>query len=125
MALTTGDGASTEEPGKPDPHGFGANGSHPVRPEVNQQQLTKQTNMQTRIQTKIMFGLTTAAFLALSHANAADNYKIDPAHTSIGFSVRHMGVSNVKGHFDEFAGSMVLDNGSHLRRQRPRYRSKA
>jgi len=58
-----------------------------------------------------MLGLTTAAFLALSHANAADSYKIDPAHTSVGFSVRHMGVSNVKGHFDDFAGSVVLDNG--------------
>ena len=50
--------------------------------------------------------------MALSHATAADNYKIDPAHSSVGFSVRHMGVSNVKGHFDEFAGSLVLDNGS-------------
>ena len=30
----------------------------------------------------------------------------------MGFSVRHMGVSNVKGHFDEFVGSLVLDNGS-------------
>ena len=61
---------------------------------------------------KTIIGLTTAAFLALSHATAADNYKIDPAHSSVGFSVRHMGVSNVKGHFDEFAGSLVLDNGS-------------
>ena len=62
--------------------------------------------------TKSLMGLTAAVFLLLSHANAADNYKIDPAHTSVGFSVRHMGVSNVKGHFDEFAGSIVLDNGS-------------
>ncbi|HTL59627.1 MAG TPA: YceI family protein [Candidatus Limnocylindrales bacterium] len=61
---------------------------------------------------KTLSGLTAATFLLLSHANAADNYKIDPAHTSVGFSVRHMGVSNVKGHFDEFAGSVVLDNGT-------------
>ncbi len=61
---------------------------------------------------KTIIGLTAAAVLALSHATAADNYKIDPAHSSVGFSVRHMGVSNVKGHFDEFAGSLVLDNGS-------------
>ena len=64
------------------------------------------------MRTKTIIGLTTAAFLALSNATAADNYKIDPAHTSVGFSVRHMGVSNVKGHFDDFAGSVVLDNGS-------------
>ena len=61
---------------------------------------------------KAIIGLTAAAVLALSHARAADNYKIDPAHSSVGFSVRHMGVSNVKGHFDEFVGSLVLDNGS-------------
>jgi len=59
-----------------------------------------------------LLGLTAAAVLLLSKANATDNYKIDPAHTSVGFSVRHMGVSNVKGHFDEFVGSLVLDNGS-------------
>jgi polyisoprenoid-binding protein YceI len=61
---------------------------------------------------KTVIGLTTAALLALSHANAADNYQIDPAHSSVGFSVRHMGLSNVKGHFDDFTGSLVLDNGS-------------
>jgi polyisoprenoid-binding protein YceI len=60
----------------------------------------------------VIFGLTAAACLVLSRAHAVDNYKIDPAHTSIGFSVRHMGVSNVKGHFDDFAGSLALDNGS-------------
>ena len=59
-----------------------------------------------------MLGLAAVAVLLLSKANATDNYKIDPAHTSVGFSVRHMGVSNVKGHFDEFVGSLVLDNGS-------------
>jgi polyisoprenoid-binding protein YceI len=61
---------------------------------------------------KTTLGLTAAAFLLLPQANAADTYKIDPAHSSLGFSVRHMGVSNVKGHFDEFTGSLVLDNGA-------------
>jgi len=64
------------------------------------------------MRTKSIIGLTATALLALSHATAADNYKIDPAHSSVGFSVRHMGVSNVKGHFDEFVGSLVVDNGS-------------
>jgi polyisoprenoid-binding protein YceI len=67
----------------------------------------------TLMRNKTIIGLTAAAaVLALSHATAADNYKIDPAHSSVGFSVRHMGVSNVKGHFDDFSGSVVLDNGS-------------
>ena len=68
-------------------------------------------NKKTNMQTKTISVLTTAALLVLSHANAADNYKIDPAHSSLGFSVRHMGVSNVKGHFDDFAGLLVMDNG--------------
>ena len=64
------------------------------------------------MQTKTIIGISVTALLTLSHAAAADHYKIDRAHTSVGFSVRHMAVSNVKGHFDEFVGSLVLDNGS-------------
>ena len=53
-----------------------------------------------------------AAVLLLSpFAHAADTYKIDPAHTSIGFSVRHLGLSNVRGQFKEFAGVIMLDGG--------------
>lgn len=52
-----------------------------------------------------------AALLLGSVAYAADNYKIDPAHTRVGFSVRHFGINNVKGNFDEFVGSLVLDEG--------------
>jgi polyisoprenoid-binding protein YceI len=42
-------------------------------------------------------------------ASAADEYKIDPAHTSVTFSVRHMLVSNVPGRFKEVSGTIVLD----------------
>ena len=69
------------------------------------------TNQNRTVRNTVILGLT-AASLAFSHATAADNYKIDPAHSSVGFSVRHMGVSNVKGHFDSFTGSLVLDNSS-------------
>ena len=68
--------------------------------------------MQTRIHARILLGLTAVGCLVVPSAKAADTFKIDRAHSSIGFSVRHMGVSNVKGHFDEFAGSLMLDNGS-------------
>lgn len=60
---------------------------------------------------RALCGVAAAAFLLLPGANAADNYKIDPAHASITFSIRHLGISNVKGRFDEFAGSVVLDDG--------------
>ena len=50
-----------------------------------------------------------AALVIGSPALAADTYKVDPAHSSIGFSVRHLGISNVKGKFTEFAGTLVLE----------------
>lgn len=37
-------------------------------------------------------------------------YKIDPAHTSVHFSVRHMMVSNVRGEFAKVSGTVVLDS---------------
>ena len=52
-----------------------------------------------------------AAGLALiAPALAADIYKIDPAHTTITFSVRHLGINSVKGQFKEFAGLIVVDD---------------
>ena len=36
---------------------------------------------------------------------AADQYKIDHAHSSIGFSVRHMLISKVKGEFENYTGT--------------------
>jgi polyisoprenoid-binding protein YceI len=62
----------------------------------------------------VFWALTVSATLLASQGFAADLYKIDPAHTSVAFSVRHMGVSNVKGHFDDFTGSLLLD-GSTLK----------
>jgi polyisoprenoid-binding protein YceI len=40
---------------------------------------------------------------------AADSYTVDPAHTTVGFSVRHMGISNVKGTFPGVSGTLMLD----------------
>ncbi|AIG64334.1 polyisoprenoid-binding protein [Corynebacterium atypicum] len=36
------------------------------------------------------------------------NYAIDPAHTLIGFSVRHAMVTKVRGRFDDFEGSVEI-----------------
>jgi polyisoprenoid-binding protein YceI len=63
------------------------------------------------MQIKTTLASITAALLLGSVAYAADTYKIDPAHTSIGFSVRHLGLSNVRGQFKEFAGVIVLEDG--------------
>lgn len=39
----------------------------------------------------------------------ADNYKLDVAHTEVGFSVKHLMISNVKGRFEKFNGSFEYD----------------
>lgn len=43
---------------------------------------------------------------------AADTYKIDPAHSTVGFSVTHMVINTIHGKFKEFDGSVVVDNNS-------------
>ncbi len=40
---------------------------------------------------------------------AAATYVLDKAHCNIGFSVKHMVISNVKGKFDDFEGSFDFD----------------
>jgi polyisoprenoid-binding protein YceI len=42
-------------------------------------------------------------------ARAADTYNIDAAHSTVGFSVSHLVINTVKGKFDEFSGSVVVD----------------
>lgn len=41
---------------------------------------------------------------------AADTYAIDPVHTNVGFSVKHLVISNVHGKFKEFDGTIVFDD---------------
>jgi polyisoprenoid-binding protein YceI len=33
---------------------------------------------------------------------------VDPAHSSIEFSIKHMGIANVRGHFSEFEGKLEV-----------------
>ncbi len=58
---------------------------------------------------KVFAGLAGGLLLA-SIAFGADIYKIDPVHTNIGFSVRHMGITNVKGKFGDVSGTIVYDD---------------
>lgn len=41
-------------------------------------------------------------------------YVADPAHSTVGFTVRHMGIATVRGHFTDFSGTLVSEDG-HLR----------
>lgn len=36
-------------------------------------------------------------------------WTIDPAHTNVNFGIRHMGISTVRGRFDDVAGTIVAD----------------
>ncbi len=40
---------------------------------------------------------------------AADTYKLDPAHTSVGFSISHLVISEVSGRFNDVAGEVTID----------------
>ena len=42
-------------------------------------------------------------------ATGLATWKIDPAHSEVGFSVRHMMVSNVRGRFSDVTGTIKLD----------------
>ncbi|MEU6008420.1 YceI family protein [Streptomyces sp. NPDC001698] len=54
---------------------------------------------------------TTAAPAAVNPDLAAltGDYTIDPSHTTLGFVARHAMVTNVKGKFNDFTGSLHLD----------------
>lgn len=40
---------------------------------------------------------------------AADEYKIDPVHSTVAFSVKHMVVNTVHGRFNDYAGQILFD----------------
>ncbi|MBI3467176.1 MAG: YceI family protein [Planctomycetes bacterium] len=56
--------------------------------------------------------LVTLGSLAASsgRAPAADAYQVDPVHSSMVFSVKHMGASNFYGRFNNITGSFTLDD---------------
>ena len=62
--------------------------------------------------TRLAVPFTAAALLlgigTLAHAQSTA-LKIDPAHSAAEFSIRHMGLSNVHGHFGGVAGTVTLD----------------
>jgi polyisoprenoid-binding protein YceI len=53
--------------------------------------------------------LLIAAAVALSAPALAATWQIDPAHSNVSFSVRHMMVSNVRGEFTKVSGTVEGD----------------
>jgi len=52
-----------------------------------------------------------AVLFVVAIAARADTYKIDPAHTSVGFTISHLVISEVEGRFNDVAGEVTLDDG--------------
>jgi polyisoprenoid-binding protein YceI len=55
-----------------------------------------------------------AALFIASGTLLAAPFDVDPAHSSVGFKVRHLMISNVKGHFGTFSGRYDFENGKLL-----------
>ncbi len=53
--------------------------------------------------------------LFLPHFVFADTYDIDPVHSHIGFSVRHLVISNTTGKFNKYAGTFELDEKDNIK----------
>lgn len=58
---------------------------------------------------KRLIGLIVAVALMVPFYAQAATYTLDPAHTSIGFKVKHLMITNVKGVFEKFQGTLILD----------------
>jgi len=56
--------------------------------------------------------LTSLMALSLSTWLWAGNYTVDASHSSVGFKIKHLMISNVKGGFDRFEGLFEYDEKS-------------
>jgi len=68
--------------------------------------ILKDKSMNMRKHTLVL----TAALLLSTLAFAADEYKIDKVHSTVGFSVKHLVISSVPGRFTDFDGTIVYDD---------------
>lgn len=60
--------------------------------------------------TSKVLALATMSLLAIPATAKAGTWDIDPAHSTIEFSVKHMMVSTVKGQFEKVKGTIELDD---------------
>jgi polyisoprenoid-binding protein YceI len=57
---------------------------------------------------RLLVFILAAALLAPLNVLAA-TYTLDTAHTTIGFKVKHLMIANVKGSFEKFKGTVIID----------------
>lgn len=58
---------------------------------------------------RVALGIVVAVAMAVSAAAQAGSWRIDPNHSAAQFSVRHLGVSTVRGAFMKVSGSASYD----------------
>lgn len=58
--------------------------------------------------TSMLAAVAVALSASVAFGESKDEYALDKDHTSVGFSVRHMGITNVRGVFGEFDGKIKL-----------------
>jgi polyisoprenoid-binding protein YceI len=46
----------------------------------------------------------------------AGTWSVDPVHSSVGFSVKHLGIANVRGKFEDFHGTLEIGEGDETAR---------
>src|SRR5512133_2919084 len=59
---------------------------------------------------RIIVSISTIIALALPAFASATTWTIDPDHSNVGFKVRHLMVSNVKGSFDKHTGRVEIND---------------
>lgn len=59
---------------------------------------------------RIIASISTIVALAFPAFAFASTWTIDPDHSNIGFKVRHLMVSNVRGSFDKHSGTVEIDD---------------
>ncbi len=59
---------------------------------------------------RALISASLAAALCVPAVASASTWSIDTGHSEVGFSVRHMMVSNTKGSFKKFEGTVILDD---------------
>ena len=52
---------------------------------------------------------TVLTLAAIPSIRAADNYGVDPMHTSVSFKIQHAGISYVHGRFNQVSGEFTID----------------
>ena len=57
-----------------------------------------------------VFPLLVAVLFATAAWAQGSEWQIDPAHTTVAFTVRHMGISNVHGRFTKVSGTASVDD---------------